>query len=531
MQKLKSFMLVAALTFGCASSTAPLHAEQKQKLSSLVSIAEFDKQHFYQDIQKGMKLWNIPGMAVSVVSGTEILFQKGFGKTTVTNGIDINNHTLFPIASTTKAMVAAGIMILVDEGKIHLDDLVIKYIPELHFATPSLTQQITIRDLLAHRTGLPGTDLWFFLEELSLEKQIPLLRTVVPEADIRTRFIYQNTMYELVGLVIERVSGKKWEAFLSERLWHPIGMEETYATRGEIPKAMSHVLPHENIDGQLTQAIWDMSINHRNAAGSVWSSINDMSLWAQFLLNGAKTSAGKRLISPGSFAQMFEPNQLSAPEDFNPTVELTKPNWRSYSLGWFQQDFLGRKIEYHTGALTGSVALIGLDLRQKKAVIVLTNRGHSQFRHALFWSVMDNRTGTERPDWGQEVFDLYQRGILKSENEAEELRKLRIPNTKTSLGLTEYVGTYENKTVGKILIKKIGNDLYLITNKITFALPHWHLDTFQVINKEREYSDFISFEIGVRGRIETVKVFGFDFIPQQIDTDSTTVATGCEACE
>ena len=148
-------------------------------------------------VENGMDLWNVPGMAVTVVSGNAVLYQQGFGQTAVDGGKKVDEHTLFANASTTKAMVAAGILMLADEGKLTLDDPIIKHIPELHFNNPLLTSQLTIRDLLVHRTGLPSTDGWTFFQDMPLEEQIDRLSRVPVAAPLRTRHIYQNTMYEL----------------------------------------------------------------------------------------------------------------------------------------------------------------------------------------------------------------------------------------------------------------------------------------------------------------------------------------------
>lgn len=163
----------------------------------------FDTDHLSAFTERGMDLWHVPGMSVAVVTKDEVLFQKGFGLTAVENGSAVDEHTLFAIASTTKAMIVAAILMLVDEEKLSLNDPVIKYIPELHFADPMLTQQIMVRDLLAHRTGLPSTDYWSFLQNVPLDEQLTRLQEVPAESPVRTRMIYQNTMFEIASFNID----------------------------------------------------------------------------------------------------------------------------------------------------------------------------------------------------------------------------------------------------------------------------------------------------------------------------------------
>ncbi len=484
-------------------------------LTLLVSItpaaSAYDAEHLSAFTERGMDLWHVPGMSVAVVTTDETLFQKGFGSTGIDDGQAVDEHTLFAIASTTKAMVVAAILMLVDEEKLTLDDPIIKHIPELHFEDPTLTKQLTVRDLLAHRTGLPSTDYWSFLQDMPLSEQLKRLRNVPPEAPVRTRLIYQNTMFEIAGLLIERLSGQRWHDFLTARLWQPIGMLETYGERGQIGSGQSHVTPHLYFENKLIVADWDFPADYADAAGSVWSSIHDMSLWAQFLLRDGVTVKGEQLISEAGMQQMFEPQQLSSPADFYPTVELTRPNWRSYGLGWFQQDFQGRKIDFHTGSLSGLIAIIGLDRANDKAVIVLGNRDHAEMRHALMWDVLDNTGPEERRDWNQDIFDLYEGRAEQGREQWEETKKKRLKHTKLSLPRAAYAGTYRNPSFGDIRIEGSGSEMIIKTTLVDFKMSHWHLDTFLVEHDGWDMHEFASFDINPEGSIQSVKVLGDTF--------------------
>jgi CubicO group peptidase (beta-lactamase class C family) len=461
-------------------------------------------------IEQGMQLWHVPGLSVAVVTPNEVLFQKGFGSTAIEGGQPVDEHTLFAIASTTKAMVVSGILILVDEEKLSLDDPIIKHIPELHFNDPSLTQQLTVRDLLAHRTGLPSTDYWYY-QNTPLDEQLVRLRTVRAEAPVRTRLIYQNTMFEIAGLLIERLSGQRWDHFLAKRLWQPIGMLETYGTRGQIGADQLHATPYLFFDDRLTVSPWDNPSDNADAAGSVWSSIHDMSLWAQFLLRDGVTAGGDRLVSEDSIKQMFEPHQLSNVDDFYPTVGLTKPNWRTYGLAWFQQDFQGRMIDFHTGSLAGLIAIIGLDRAGDKAVIVLGNRDHAEMRHALLWDVMDNSDPGTRRDWNQEIFDLYEGQKTEREEKWQETLDKRLENTKPSLSPDAYGGTYRSETIGEILVAQSGHDMTIKTTTVDLEMTHWHLDTFLVEYRPWSMREFATFKIGPDGAVRSLDFIGNKF--------------------
>ncbi|MGA9574720.1 MAG: serine hydrolase, partial [Lysobacterales bacterium] len=460
---------------------------------------------------RGMELWHVPGMSVAVVTKNEILFQEGFGQTALDNGHKVDTHTLFAIASTTKAMVVAGLLMLVDEEKLSLDDPIIKYVPELHFKNPELSQQLMVRDLLAHRTGLPSTDFWSFLQDMPLQEQLERLRYVPEEAPLRTRLIYQNTMFEIAGLLIERLSGQHWYEFLGERLWQPIGMLETRAYRSRIGENQTHVTPYLYYENKLVVADWDIPADYADAAGSVWSSIHDMSLWAQFLLRDGVTGGGDRLISEAGMRQMFEPQQLASPEDFYPTVELTKPHWRTYGLAWFQQDFQGRMIDFHTGSLNGLIAIIGLDRANDEAVIALGNRDHAEMRHALLWEVMDTSGVDNRRDWNQEIFDLYAERREQAQAHWNETKQKRLKNTKPGLPIDAYAGLYRHPALGDIRIEGSGSNMQLRTTLVSFEMSHWHLDTFLVEYKVWEFHEFATFNIDPQGSITSVNVFGEKF--------------------
>lgn len=477
--------------------------------------AESDNDRLVTQVQRGQARWQVPGIAVAVLRDGDITFQQGFGVAAIGSAA-IDEHTLFANASTTKAMVVAGLLVLADEERLSLDHPVIRHLPELRFHEAINTADVTIRDLLSHRTGLPRTDFWTFQQRMPLAAQIGRLPLVAPAAGPRERLLYQNTMYELAGLIIERVTDKPWYEFLAERLWQPIGMHDTYGMRAQIPAGSTHVMPHMVIDGAVRQIPFDLVADQDDAAGSAWSTLHDMTLWAQFLLDGGVTQAGERLLSEAGVAEMFEPQQLSDADDFYPTVELTRPNWRTYGLGWFQQDFQGRKIDFHTGSLSGLVAIIGLDRDNRDAVIVLQNMDGAELRHALLWETFDRTPVAQRRDWVRDVFELYEKRDAERQKEWEETTAGRLAGTSPSLPLEKYLGTYQNDELGQIEFAGqaagAGSGIpvparvshggpVLRTTMTEFEATHWHLDTFLLDTAAMEYPTFIEFDVGPDGKV------------------------------
>ncbi|MDH3620018.1 MAG: serine hydrolase [Gammaproteobacteria bacterium] len=480
-------------------------------LLALAPVTQAQDADIEEFVERGMELWHTPGAAAAVVTDDDVLFKQGFGTTALEDGVPVDENTAFAIASTTKAMVAMGVLMLVDDGRLSLDDPITKHIPQLHFADAFMDQEITVRDLLAHRTGLPSTDSWSFFLDMPIEEQILRLRHVERVAGIRTTKVYQNTMYDLMGVLIRNLDGREWDIYLAEELWRPLGMHETYAARGDMPSDQSYVRPHYFRDDRVEQTPFGLPEHDRMPAGSVWSTIHDMSRWAQFLLRGGVTADGNRLISEAQYAQMFEPTQFATVADFYPTVELTKPHWRTYGLGWFQQDFQGRMIDFHTGSLAGLIAIIGLDREAKRAVVMLANRDHAEFRHALLWHVMDNTSGDARRDWNGDIFDLYERNAAAAAAQQQDLYALRREDTTTSVPLDEFAGTYSNDAFGELVFEVDGEELVAQTELREVRFSHWQDNVFLWRFEAWDFEMLVEFRIGFDNTVTALEWGGDTF--------------------
>ncbi|MEM8942086.1 MAG: serine hydrolase [Pseudomonadota bacterium] len=475
----------------------------------VTSARAIELERFEQDIERGMVAWQIPGVAVAVVEDGKSTFAKGFGSAGLEDAPDVTTDTFFINASTTKAMVATGMLLLVEEGKVDLDDAAIDYLPEVHFADPALTPQITIRDLLTHRTGLPSTDFWTFNQGMALADQLPRLRHVEPVAAPRERKIYQNTMYELAGLVIERVSGEAWEDFLTRRLWRPIGMR-TVGTRNDLPQGAPRAQPYDVFDGEVRKVNHSLRGEVSDAAGSAWSSVEDMVLWIEFLLRGGVTERGQRLLSAAALEEMFTPQQLVNKRDYYPTAALTRPNWISYGLGWYQQDFQGHKIDYHTGSLNGATAIVGLDREAGRGMVMLANRGGAELRHALLWSVMDEGDTAPPRDWVGEVTDLYRKRSQERARKREELEAGRL-DVPPSLPLEAYAGSYNSARGGPLAVLHQGDALQLNTQVRTYRLTPWHSEIFLLMHEDWANPSYARFSLTPAGTVDGLEAFGLEF--------------------
>ena len=376
-------------------------------------------------IQNALQSWKTPGLSVVVVKDDHVVFKKAFGVQDLRTKVPYTTATLSTCASTTKAMTAACMGMLVDEGLVKWNDVVADVLPEFKLFNPYATAEIKIKDLFTHNTGLGNADLlWVF--GYSREEILRRMKFIPTAYSLRSSYIYQNLMYMVAGEVIKKVSGKSWDEFITERIFKPLGMNNTYADYSTIAPTTARTTPHfKDRDNRDTiKAINYLSEDNVGAAGGVWSCADDMSKWLQFLLDSAQLN-GKRLLKPETFAELFKPQAIVPSTQFYPTIQLTHPHWMTYGLGWFQHDYRGKMVQFHTGSLDGLVAIAGMIPDEHLAIYIFGNLDHSEIRHALMykafdlWCFHDNKN-----DWGNEFFRLYT-GLTDT---AKKERRNRWPN-------------------------------------------------------------------------------------------------------
>ena len=401
---------------------------------------------FDKYVAQATRDWRIPALAIAVVKDDSLVFAKGYGVLEVGTSRAANEHTRFAIGSTTKAMTSAALAMLVDEGKLRFDDRVSRYIPELQLSDPWVTRELTIRDLLTHRTGLPGTDLFWAVPSwrYSQAEVIRRLRYIEPSESFRSTWQYQNVMYALSGTIIERVSGMPWDAFIRTRIFAPLGMTESEALVSQIIGKPNVAMPHGLVRDSV-RVVPVRSTDDVASAGSVWSSVVDMSKWMRFVLDSGRVG-NKRLIKAETFRELITP-QISAPMDQYPALSIAKPDFFSYGLGWFIQDYRGEQVWMHTGSINGLCAIIGLMPNKRLGVYVLENLDHAELRHGLMYSAFDLYSGGSQRDWSAELKKLFERPARQASANAAG-RTVTPP----SLPLERYAGTYVDSAYGEVRV-------------------------------------------------------------------------------
>jgi CubicO group peptidase (beta-lactamase class C family) len=471
------------------------------------ALAGFDEQ-----VSRAVADWRVPGLAVAVVKDGQLVFSKGYGVRELGKPATVDAQTLFAVGSTTKAMTAALVGMLVDEGKLAWDDPVTKHLPWFQLADPYLTREVTVRDLLTHRAGLGNADYLWYGQSTDSREILRRLRLLPAAYSLRSSFIYQNVMYAGAGAVVEAVTGQPWTDVIRTRLFEPLGMRGTLATAATLARQPNVATPHDLIEGHV-KVIENASVDSVAPAGSVWSSVDDMAKWTMLLLNRGK--AGERtLLKPETVDELFKPQTLVTAEAFYPTARLTRPKWTTYGLGWFQQDYRGRAIDFHTGSIDGMVAIHGLLRDSGVGVLVLANRDHAELRHAIMLNVFDRFIGGEARDWSVALRTLYDDLQQQAEAARKKAEAQRVTGTSPTLPAARYVGTYADPLRGDVVITLDSDRLRAqYGSAFVGTLQHWNYDTFQItwdaVWRGRTLATFV---IDGRGQPSRLEVMGGSFV-------------------
>ena len=461
-------------------------------------------------ITQGMKDWRVPGLAIVVVQSDSVLFMKGYGVRELGKPDPVTVHTRFGNMSTTKAFTALLVAMLADSGKLALDDPVQKHEPAVQFADPYVTREITVRDLLTHRVGFGDPDYLWGTSGLDFATIAHRLRFVPTQTSFRSRFQYNNVTYALAGDVAARVAGTTWQALLHAKILGPLGMTETVADAAELKAAgiTDVTSPHGMVRDtvRVLPAALD-GIDDIAPAGSILSTATDMAKWLRFLLDSGRV-AGRRLVSPRNFAELFRPQQ-TVQRPFYPTATLTNLHYQAYGLGWILQDYRGEFTAIHTGSIEGRSAIVGLIPSRRAGVAVFTNLDHSELRHALMYTVFDRFIGPSTPahDWSAEMRVLYRRlaDSSRAAQQAEESK--RVANTHPTLPLDRYAGTYADSLFGTATVGLNDGKLTLQAGTAKGQLEHWQYDVFRVTWPDPFWdASYVAFVIDPDGAVGELRV-------------------------
>ncbi|HYI10130.1 MAG TPA: serine hydrolase [Thermoanaerobaculia bacterium] len=428
-------------------------------------------------IESARQRANVPGLAVAVVDEHGLVAAKGYGVRRLGAPERVDGDTHFDTASLTKSFTAALLATLVDEGKLRWDDRVRDVLPEISFGDPYIDANVTLRDLLTHRVALQAANGMPRLSNYDQAEVLRRLRYLKPQGQFRADFVYSNLMYTVAGAMAEKVTGKTWRALVTERLLTPLGMTATNAEEDlSVPNSAS---PHAVID-DVQQPIRPYYWKTMAPSAAIASTARDMARWLQFQL-GDGTWEGKRIISAAAMEEMHSP-QFVIRTTAAMRAARNVDYFAGYGLGWQVFDYKGRTTFWHSGNGDGMPSYMSILPKQKLGVIVMTNTWVTPLLHgSLAGRILDTFLGLETSDNVAETIAAADRERERVTKAIADMEKERTKNTKLSVPLTQYAGTYNDPLFGDMTVTVDGERATLqFAGGAIADLYHWHYDTFDV---------------------------------------------------
>lgn len=469
-------------------------------------------------VDRLMEKAGIPGMAIAIVENDKVTLAKGFGVKRLGSSERVDADTIFPTGSTGKAFTVAALGILVDEGKIGWDDKVIDHLPGFQMYDPWVTREMTIRDLLVHRSGLglgAGDLLFVPRTNLSRAESVRRLRYIQPATSFRSGYAYDNILYMVAGQLIEAVTGETWEKFTAERVLKASGMlHSTTDNEGHFASA-DRAQPHARMNAGVRGAGDQTVLNERDNLGSNASpagglavSAKDMARWLMIQLDGgALPEHGGRLFSKAAHEQMWTPVVLQPVEPQVDVMAPTQPMFNTYALGWDVRDYRGAKIVWHGGAVFGFLTAVVLIPEKQVGFSIEINSEDGAIIIGLMYELLDHYLGLPKDRWPEKIMAQRQQRVqeaLKTYQAAAEKPAKIGP----SLPLERYVGTYGDPWYGNIEVGQANGALtidFKSTPRMGGALQHWQYDSFVTRFDDKTLEPaYVTFGLNSDGLVERI---------------------------
>ncbi|HEX8288429.1 MAG TPA: serine hydrolase [Pyrinomonadaceae bacterium] len=459
--------------------------------------------------EKARRDWNIPGMAIAIVKDDKVVFAKGYGVRELGKTDKVDENTLFAIASNSKAFTTAALAILADEGKLSWDDKVIKHLPEFELADPYVTREMTVRDLVSHRSGFDtfSGDLLWYETTYKDDDILKRLRYLKPKTSFRTSYGYQNLMFIVAGKIVERVSGKTWSQFVGERILTPLGMSRTTTSVKDLKDNYS--MPHNESGGTL-RVLHLGNVDGATAAAGLNSSVADVAKWLRLQLARGKYE-GKQIFTEKQSWEMQQQN-LAILISQGGAKFIPSRHFYGYGLGWFLWDYHGRKVVSHGGGLDGMISETAMMPEENLGLVVLTN-SETPVNVIMQNKIFDVFVNAPKRDWSAEYLERTKAGKTAEAEAQKKLEASRVKNTKPSLSLSDYAGTYTGPLYGDVKIAEENGKLVLRmipSPNFVADLEHWHYDTFRIKWRPTVAYNFppgfVTFTIDKNGKPDEIKI-------------------------
>ena len=477
-------------------------------------------------INRVMQEFDIPGISIALVKEGQILLTRGYGLRQLGESIPVDAATLFGIASNTKAFTATALALLVEEGKLQWDQPVIDYLPWFQMSDPYVTREMTIRDLLVHRSGLglgAGDLLWWPASTYNREEIIQRLKFIPLITSFRSTYAYDNVLYAVAGEVIKAISGQSWEDFVATRILSPVGMVTSNVRHSASSSGSNVATPHARIEG-IVKPVKPFISDNVNPAGGINSNAEDMAKWMIVQLDSGRLVDGSRLFSPKTTRELWNPVTPMPNSPLPPELSPAQYNFKAYALGFVVQDYRGHKLITHTGGLPGYLSRVSMIPDLKLGIAILTNQESSAAFNSIAHHVLDYYLYAQPYDWIDAYKKISERWRSRLKALYQAARVSRDSTSNPSLPLEKYAGRYRDAWYGDIMIKLQNEGLVIQfehTPDLVGAMEHWQYDTFVARWYDRSLRGdaFVTFALNPDGSIDQVKLkpfskavdFSFDY--------------------
>ncbi|MHA3789034.1 serine hydrolase [Flavobacterium hauense] len=504
-----------------------------------IATAQTDKRlkGVEKELNAVLKATNSAGLAVAVVYKDKIIYNAGFGYRDYENKIPVDANTLFAIGSSSKAFTCAVLGQLRNEGKLSFNDSPLKYVPDLKFYNNDLNGNITIEDLMCHRTGLPRHDIsWYLFPSHSKDSLVQRIQYMEPSAGLRQQWQYNNFMFMLQGVIAEKITGKTWEDNIKERFFTPLGMTRSNTSIQEMKKASNAALGYTLKDNVITKMDY-YDIAAMSPAGSINSSVNDMANWLITWINSGKFN-GKEILPDSYISEAISSHAVA--RGGLPTEEFPNTFISNYGYGWFLTSYKGNYRVEHGGNIDGFSASVTFYPTAEIGIVVLTNQNNSGLPSFARNTIADRLLNVKRTDWAA----YYKEQLDKEKKEKEETKKEEPKKANEvatpSHPLTAYTGLYTNPGYGTFEVVVKNDSLFAELKNTTYYLKSKYydiFDPFEVKNGKIEVSEdnsglFFNFSTNDSGDIAALMLkmestldhpLQFKRKPKEIAVDSETL--------
>lgn len=463
-------------------------------------------------IQNAMQSWNCPGVAIAVLKGDDVLHQAVFGLRDVENQLPMTEATRFAMASCTKSFTAMSLALLVDEGKLEWDKPILEYAPEFILDDLYVTRHMTVRDMLSHRTGLPRHDLSAWRLDISRAEFVKRMKHFKFSATFREKFQYNNLMYYTAAYLVEKIAGQKWEDFVQERIFNPLGMVASNF-KPEPPQAGQLNAKGYRVDrdehggakGLVNMPFGLHTELSPGAAGALFSTLADLIRWLKVHVNAGRCG-DVQLVSPDNLKQMHLPHTVIPGGGFSEA--LMGNTIFTYGLGWFIEPYRGSTLISHGGNVEGHSLVIGFAPQEKVGVIALTNIAQLPLRDVLLYESVDRALDLPDRDWNKKFHDLFDPFLVGEAQGKQTAAQERIQDAPPTHPLETFAGSYETKGYPDFAVRLVDGGLQACTvGSLNWSeLRHYHYNVFEWYMADFDAWMKVRFLMNDNGEIDSISI-------------------------